>query len=413
MFDGTVGHDDRERGRPRPGREDPGAGAGLAVPAGAKVIDLGDATILPGLHRLPHAPDRRVRRQLHPGLLRRAAAADHRAGVLRRATTRARPLEAGFTTVRDVGSDGRPRRRPAQRDRRRPDARPAHARRALRPRRDRAATATTPGFPRAPSARSPASRRGSSTAPNEGRQAVRLDIKYGADVIKMCASGGVLSLGDDVSAPQLTEEELDGDHRRGAPAQAQDRGARARRPRRAVGGQGRHRLDRARLVPDRRDAHPHEVEGHVPRPDLHGGAVDGRQARAVPAARSRPRRRPPSPRTTRCSAAPSRWASRSPSARTRRSRRTARTPKEFGFMVERGMTPAAGAADGGPGRGRAARSRRPTSARSRRARTPTSSRCPAIRCRTSALTEKVVLRDEGRQRLQAGCAPGVTVVTER
>ena len=44
--------------------------------------------------------------------------------------------------------------------------------------------------------------------PDEGRQAVRLQIKYGADVIKMCASGGVLSLGDDVSAPQLTDEEL-------------------------------------------------------------------------------------------------------------------------------------------------------------------------------------------------------------
>ena len=43
---------------------------------------------------------------------------------------------------------------------------------------------------------------------DEGRQAVRLDIKYGADVIKMCASGGVLSLADDVAAPQLTDEEL-------------------------------------------------------------------------------------------------------------------------------------------------------------------------------------------------------------
>ena len=37
---------------------------------------------------------------------------------------------------------------------------------------------------------------------------MRLNVKYGADVIKMCASGGVLSLGDDVAAPQLTDEEL-------------------------------------------------------------------------------------------------------------------------------------------------------------------------------------------------------------
>lgn len=38
---------------------------------------------------------------------------------------------------------------------------------------------------------------------------MRLQIKYGADAIKMCASGGVLSLGDDVSAPQMTDEEAD------------------------------------------------------------------------------------------------------------------------------------------------------------------------------------------------------------
>ncbi len=40
------------------------------------------------------------------------------------------------------------------------------------------------------------------------RAAGRADVKYGADVIKVCASGGVLSLADDVDSPQLTEEEL-------------------------------------------------------------------------------------------------------------------------------------------------------------------------------------------------------------
>jgi imidazolonepropionase-like amidohydrolase len=43
---------------------------------------------------------------------------------------------------------------------------------------------------------------------DEARQAVRLNVKYGATVIKMCASGGVLSLADDVAAPQLTDDEL-------------------------------------------------------------------------------------------------------------------------------------------------------------------------------------------------------------
>jgi len=45
--------------------------------------------------------------------------------------------------------------------------------------------------------------------PDEARQAVRYNIKYGADVIKTCATGGVLSLTDDVDTPQLTQAELD------------------------------------------------------------------------------------------------------------------------------------------------------------------------------------------------------------
>src|SRR5262249_56215104 len=43
---------------------------------------------------------------------------------------------------------------------------------------------------------------------DEARRAVRFNIKYGADVIKTCATGGVLSLTDDVDTPQLTQEEL-------------------------------------------------------------------------------------------------------------------------------------------------------------------------------------------------------------
>jgi imidazolonepropionase-like amidohydrolase len=43
---------------------------------------------------------------------------------------------------------------------------------------------------------------------DEGRRAVRFNIKYGADVIKICATGGVLSLTDDVDIPQLTQDEM-------------------------------------------------------------------------------------------------------------------------------------------------------------------------------------------------------------
>lgn len=54
----------------------------------------------------------------------------------------------------------------------------------------------------------PGPSRGVISGPDEGRQAVRLDCKYGADCIKVAVTGGVLSLADAVDAPQLTEEEL-------------------------------------------------------------------------------------------------------------------------------------------------------------------------------------------------------------
>jgi imidazolonepropionase-like amidohydrolase len=45
-------------------------------------------------------------------------------------------------------------------------------------------------------------------SPDQARYAVRYNIKYGADVIKTCASGGVLSPTDDVDVPQLSQAEL-------------------------------------------------------------------------------------------------------------------------------------------------------------------------------------------------------------
>ena len=44
---------------------------------------------------------------------------------------------------------------------------------------------------------------------DEARRAVRLAHKYGATIIKTCATGGVLSLADAVDTPQLTAAELD------------------------------------------------------------------------------------------------------------------------------------------------------------------------------------------------------------
>jgi imidazolonepropionase-like amidohydrolase len=50
---------------------------------------------------------------------------------------------------------------------------------------------------------------GIASGPDGFRDAVRFQVKYGADVIKTCATGGVLSLGDEVDTPQLTQAEMD------------------------------------------------------------------------------------------------------------------------------------------------------------------------------------------------------------
>jgi imidazolonepropionase-like amidohydrolase len=49
---------------------------------------------------------------------------------------------------------------------------------------------------------------GVASGPDAFRDSVRFQIKYGADLIKTCATGGVLSLGDDVGAPQVTQDEM-------------------------------------------------------------------------------------------------------------------------------------------------------------------------------------------------------------
>src|SRR5438309_4714565 len=49
---------------------------------------------------------------------------------------------------------------------------------------------------------------GIADGPDEIRKAVRFEVKNGADVIKAAVSGGVLSLADEVDTPQLTPAEM-------------------------------------------------------------------------------------------------------------------------------------------------------------------------------------------------------------
>jgi len=183
------------------------AGSSAAVPPGAEVIDLGDATLLPGFmdahtHLTGESSDDWKQDELD-GLQKTIAEQAIDATVNARKT-----LMAGFTTVRDVGSR---------------DHLDVSLRNAIRngkvigPRMLVATYAIgSTGGHCDDSAGFRAGLFGHETGPSEGvangadqmRYAVRLAHKYGADVIKTCASGGVLSLTDDVDTPQLTQEEL-------------------------------------------------------------------------------------------------------------------------------------------------------------------------------------------------------------
>jgi imidazolonepropionase-like amidohydrolase len=183
------------------------AGARLAIPAGAQVIDLGDATMMPGFidahtHLSDESSDDWAADTIS-GLRRTIAESTLRAAEFARRT-----LMAGFTTVRDVGSSDyidvglRNAIAAGQAD----GPRMLVAVHALGA---RGGHCDNNGFPFERFGPEPGISSGIASGPDQFRDAVRFQIKYGADVIKVCATGGVLSLGDDVGAPQLTQAEMD------------------------------------------------------------------------------------------------------------------------------------------------------------------------------------------------------------
>lgn len=181
-------------------------GTNVQVPAGATVIDLSGATLLPGfidghVHLVGHIIGDGDWQ--HQDLVESASQR-----ALLGAAHAQQTLEAGFTTVRNVGAD-------------------AFADIALRnaiaagwlpgPRIIAAGSSFgingghcdgSAGFPPDVSLSRGTIETGAADGVEEVREAVRYNVKHGADVIKICATGGVLSPTDSVGVQQYTEEEM-------------------------------------------------------------------------------------------------------------------------------------------------------------------------------------------------------------
>ena len=167
------------------------------LPAGARIIDLGDATLLPGFMDLHTHLAGQISAKLIEAVTGSVDAAYKAAGHA--GTT----LMAGFTTVGDFGGDVAVALGHAV------DRGDVVGPRIVPSRNALGITGghcDVTGF--APGVLEQGPRDGVADGPWEVVEAVRYQVKHGAQVIKTCATAGVLSMEGPVGAQQYTYEEL-------------------------------------------------------------------------------------------------------------------------------------------------------------------------------------------------------------
>lgn len=177
-------------------------GPAVRAPAGAQLIDLSEYTVMPGFidthtHITGDPSGGYSDQELHrwPGYAAIVGVKNAR-----------KTLMAGFTTIRNVGAGewSDIALRDAIRDGLVPGPRIFSAANSLG---ITGGHCDTNGY-RPDLGSEPGPADGIANGIDEVIKAVRYQVKYGADVIKICATGGVLSAGDAVGSPQFTLEEM-------------------------------------------------------------------------------------------------------------------------------------------------------------------------------------------------------------